>query len=334
MTQPTDGATVFLTGATGFIGGRLAAALHARGYRLRCLVRSRERAARLAGLDAELIIGDVADAAAMTQGVTGARLAYHVAGLYDVGVVDVRAMERTNVVGTQTFLAAVRSAAVPRAVHVSTTAALGPVATGEGDETSRYAGPYPSEYHRTKTAAHHLALKAQQDGAPLVIVCPAYVYGPGDEGPPAQYMRDLLRHRVPALPTKPTWFSYVHVDDVVDGLVAAGERGAVGATYVLSGEPADTNRFTHMVADIAGTWVTPLRAPSALVRLTGTLLDAVARATGRRMPISRELAAVGASGERWLHAHGRAAAELGYEARPLAAGLPETVRDVQARLGK
>jgi dihydroflavonol-4-reductase len=333
VTGQTD-PPVFLTGATGFIGGRLALALHARGRRLRCLVRRPERAGALAALGAELIVGDVADPAAMAQGVNGVAVAIHVAGQYDLGIVDIAAMERVNVEGTRVFLDACRNAGVPRAIHVSSTVALGPVPDGvaEGDETSRYNGPYPAVYHRTKTEAHQLAVEAQQQGLPLIIVCPAFVYGPGDEGPAGRYIADVLRHRLPGLSTKPTHFSYVHVDDVVAGMIAAIEKGHDGATYVLGGEYADVNRYTAMVATMAGTWVSPLRVPPAMIRLTGRLFDVVTRLAGWRMPLSRELAAAGGGGERWLHSHARSTQDLGYSPRPLAEGLPETVHDVKAQL--
>jgi dihydroflavonol-4-reductase len=323
-----------MTGATGFIGRRLAAALVARGYRLRCLVRSAERAAPLAALGAELQTGDVTDGYALERGMNGASIAFHLAAIYDVGQVDAAAMEAANVRGTALFIAALRACSVPRGVHVSSTAALGPVESGAGEELNGYSGPYPTHYHRTKAEAHQLAREAQRAAVPLIIVCPAYVYGPGDEGPAAEYMRNLLRHRIPALSTKPTYFSYVHVDDVVAGLVAAAERGRDGATYVLGGETASVNEFTARVAEQADTWVSPLRLPPWLVRLTGTLLDGVSRLTGWRMPISRELAESGATGTRWVHSDAAARAELGHAPRSLAEGLPETIRDVQARLSR
>jgi nucleoside-diphosphate-sugar epimerase len=328
------GAPVYLTGATGFIGGRLAAALHARGYRLRCLVRDPAKARVLTALGAELVVGDAADERAHAQGLDGARLAWHVAGAYALGVVDVAAMERTNVAGTAAFLAALRGASVERAVYVSTTAVLEPARAGaaEADPATVMTPPYPTQYQRTKAEAHELAVSAQRDGMPLVIACPAYVYGPGDTGPSGQYMMDVLRHRVPGLSTKPTWFSFVHVDDVVAGLVAAGERGTAGATYVLSGEHADVNRLTAMIAKEAGTWGPPLRFPPFVVKLTGSALDAVSRAAGVRLPISRELADLAATGERYTHPWALAGADLGYAPRGLASGLPETVADVRRRL--
>jgi nucleoside-diphosphate-sugar epimerase len=316
---------VFLTGATGFIGGRLAAALHARGCRLRCLVRNPTRATALRALDAELVVGDIADEAVLERGLRGAALAFHAAGRYDIGLVDEAALEHVNVAGTRAFLRALRRSTTPRAIHVSSTAALGPVAAGEGDEQSTYQGPYPSIYHRTKTAAHRMAQAAQADGVPVTIVCPALVYGPGDEGPNGRYIRDLLRHRVPGLSTRPAWFSYAHVDDIVAGMIAAGERGRSDA-YVLSGEHADVNRYTRMIVQAAGTWGPPLRIPPLLVRATGSAMDAVGRQLGVRLPISRELAEVAGTGARWVHSHARATAELDYEPRTLAEGLPDAVQ--------
>jgi dihydroflavonol-4-reductase len=324
---------VFLTGATGFIGGRLARALHARGYGLRCLVRSRERAAGLTALRAELVVGDVVDEETLRHGMHGAGVAYHLAAAYQLGRIDVAAMERTNVEGTRHFLAAAASAGVARAIHVSSTVALGPVQSGVV-EPSAWQGPHPSEYHRTKAEAHRLAESAQARGEPVIIVCPGFVYGPGDEGPPMQYIMDLLRHRVPGLSTRPTVYTYVHVDDVVDGLIAAAERGVPGATYVLGGESATVNAFTDLVGRLADTWVSPLRFPPFAVRATGTVLDAIGRLTGRRMPISRELAEVGGTGRQEDHGYERTVAELGYSPRSLAEGLPETVQDARERLSR
>jgi nucleoside-diphosphate-sugar epimerase len=323
---------VFLTGATGFIGRHLAAALTARGHRLRCLVRSPDSASALIALGAELVVGDAADEGALAEGMRGAAVAWQVAGRYDLGRVDAAAMEHVNVAGTRAFLSVLRRSAVGRGIHVSSTAALGPVVAGEGNEQSEYHGPYPSVYHRTKTEAHHMALAAQADGVPVTVVCPALVYGPGDEGPSGRYVRDLLRHRVPGLSTRPAWFSYAHVGDVVQGMIEAGIRRDVSGTYVLSGEHATVNRFTAMIVALAGTWGPPLRIPPALVRATGSVLDLVSRVSGVRLPISRELADVAATGERWVHSHARATAELDYRPRSLAEGLPETVRSVQAEL--
>ncbi len=320
----TRARTIFLTGATGFIGTRVAQLLTRRGDAVRCLVRDPSRAGALTAMGAELITGSVTDQAALMRGVEGADAAIHLAAVYDVGVVDQGAMERTNVGGTAAFLEAVAKAKTPLPLYVSTTIALGPVATGTGDEASRNHGPFSSAYERTKTEAHERALHAQQSGSPLIIVCPAYVYGPGDSGPGGRFLRDLIRKRVPGLLTNPAWFSFVHADDVAAGIVAALDGGEAGGTYVLSGENATINAFALKAAALAGVRAPLLRFPPPMARITGYVLDSISRATGARFPITRENVDTVAR-HRWLHSHAKATAELQWHPRSLDEGLPETV---------
>ena len=315
---------IYITGGTGFIGERLTRRLLERGEQARCLVRSPERAARLKQLGAELVPGDVADENAHLTGLRDANLAYHLAAIYDVGIVDRAALDRANIEGTRAFLSAVEKAKTPRVVYTSSTVALGPTRNDGEEPRDAYAGPYPSHYHRTKAEAHRLARAAQERGQPLIIVCPAFVYGPGDNGPGGRFVRDLLRRRVPGLLTAPSRLSFVYVDDVVEGLIAAGERGRVGETYILNGEAASMNEFAARVTKVGGTRPPLLRFPPALARATGVVLDAIARPTGLRFPISREAVATTSGGD-WIHGRTRAERELGYSPRSLDQGLPETV---------
>ena len=315
---------IYVTGATGFIGDRLTRRLLARGEKVRCLVRAPQRADRLQALGAELMVGDVADEQAHRDGLRDAKLAFHLAAIYDVGIVDAAALDKTNIQGTRAFLDAIEKAGTARAVYVSSNVAFGPSNRGEREPRDAYAGPYPSHYHRTKAEAHRIARAAQERGLPVVIVCPAFVYGPGDNGPGGRFVRDILRRRVPALLTRPASFSFVHVDDVVDGLIAAAERGRIGETYVLTGEAATMNEYADRVAKLGGTRAPLLRMPTALARVTGALLDVIARPTGLRFPITREAVAT-TSIDQWLHSHERATRDLGYHPRPLDQGLPETV---------
>ncbi len=329
----------FLTGATGFIGSRLARRLLAGGdgaaaatgatgatgaTRVRCWARPTSDTSALERLGAEIVRGDLLDVDGLARALAGVDVAFHLAAIYDVGIVDVRAMERTNVGGTRAFLEAVQRAGTPRAVYVSTSAALGPVPAGMGDEGTEHGPRFSSAYERTKTEAHRLALAARAGGLPLIVACPAMVYGPGDHGPNGRYIRDILAGHVPGLPLHPAWYSYVHVDDVVEGLLLAGDRAPVGSVYVLSGEPRSINDFTKEVARVAGVRAPVLRLPAFAVRMTGSLMDAVSRVTGRRLPVTRENAESSLVG-RMLHSHARATRELGWQPRPLGEGLPETI---------
>ena len=324
---------IYITGATGFIGNRLARRLLERGERVRCLVRSPQKADELQALGAELMVGDIADEQAHYDGLRDAKLAYHLAAIYDIGIVDSRALQKTNVEGTRAFLSAVEKRNTARAVYVSTTVALPPSDRGNREPHDAHTGPYPSEYQRTKADAHRLARAAQDRGLPVIIACPSFVYGPGDNGPGGRFTSDILRKRVPALLTNPGSFSYVHVDDVVDGLIAAGDRGKPGETYLLTGEGATMNEFALRIAKLGRTRPPILRFPAALAQLTGSMLDVVARPSGLRFAITREGVATIARDE-YLHTHERAKRDLGYSPRSLDQGLPETVAYAQAQLAK
>jgi len=318
------GREVFVTGATGFIGGRLAERLLERGDRLRCLVRTPSAAAHLESRGVRLIEGDIMDPVALERGLDGVGLAYHLAAIYDIGVVDEAALERTNVDGTQTFLRAIEHAGTALAVYVSTTAALAPRAVRTEDAAAAWRGPFPSIYHRTKSQAHRTARDAQERGLPLVIVCPPSVYGPGDEGPTGRLVRSAVRGRLPGLLRDPARFEYAYVDDVVQALVAAGERGRPGATYILGGEPVELNGFVERVAAVAGRSAPALHFPTGMALLGGRILDRIGRAMGKRFVMTREGVA-STAGHDWTHDDARASTELGYEPRPLMEGLPPTV---------
>lgn len=316
---------IYITGATGFIGERLARRLLARGEPIRCLVRSDHRGQTLRRLGAEVIVGEVNDVHAHRAGLRDARLGFHLAATYDIGVVDAAALQQNNVEGTRAFLTAIEQVQTPWAVYVSTTVALGPT-THATDREPRdaYDGPYPSQYHRTKAEAHKLARAAQERGVPLIIVCPSLVYGPGDRGPGGRFIKDILRRRMPGLLTTPGSFSYVFVDDVVEGLITASDQGTIGETYLLTGEGASMNDFAERVARLGGVSPPPFRFPPRLAQLTGSLLDVIARITGIRFPITREGVATSATDE-WLHTHERATRDLGYAPRSLDQGLPDTI---------
>jgi dihydroflavonol-4-reductase len=314
---------VFLTGATGFIGRRVAARLVQGGDRLVCLVRNPDNARTLTAAGAELIVGDVADPPVVARGIEGADAAIHLAGLYDVGVVDGTAMRRTNVDGTRVFLEAAAHAVIPRAIHVSSTAALGPSTEGEAPIDVEWTGPYPSVYHETKAEAHRLARAAMSAVPGLMIVCPAFGIGPGDEGPSGRFIRDLVHGRVPGLLARPGWYSWVHGDDIAEGLVLALERGTPGATYALTGENASINDFAIRVSKLAGRRPPPLRMPVGLALALGSMLDGVSRLTGARFTISRE--SVATSALRWLHDGERTRRDLGWAARRIDEVLPAVV---------
>jgi dihydroflavonol-4-reductase len=315
---------VFLTGATGLIGGRVATLLAGRGDTLACLVRESSDTSSLETIGADLIVGDVCDPIALARGLDGADVAVHAAAIYDVGVIDRAETERVNIGGTGTFLDAIMSVGTGSAVYISSTAALGPATNGVGDPERDWRGPYPSVYHRTKAEAHRLARAAAKAGTPVATISPAFGYGPGDHGPAGRFVSDLVHGRVPGLLMHPGSYSYVHVDDIAAGVVAALDRGPATDHFVLGGEIATVNEFARRVCRLAGRRPPLLRLPTWLALASGVLLDAISRITGARFTISRESIAVSA-GLRWVHPWEATREALHWNPRSLDEGLPPTI---------
>lgn len=319
---------ILLTGGTGFLGRRIVAELAPR-HELRLLVRpgsSRERFPP----EAELATGDVTDRASLERAAAGCDAVVHAAALVKI-LAPAEQFDRINVGGLENVLAAAESAGVERVVHVSSFMALGPTERGAGGELDESADVadrvWINDYERTKALADRRARRAIAEGAPLVVVYPGVIYGPGEmtEGNiVVRHILDLLHGRLPALLGKPErrW-NYVHVEDVARGVALALERAQPGTRYVTGGENVTQDRFYSLVGQLTGARIPSMRMPDAVAKASGAMMKGWARLTGGTPKLTPDLVEV--YRHDWAYRSDRAAAEIGYTWRPLEQGLTETV---------
>jgi dihydroflavonol-4-reductase len=224
---------ILITGATGFIGSHLADRLHARGHTLRAIVRKSSDKKWIARLPVDYREGDYADPAFLRAAVADAEMIYHVAG-----VTKARTREgymTGNVAVTRNLIAAVLSAntGLRRFVHVSSGAAVGPAAPGVPvDETTPF---HPiTTYGRSKMEAEK-DCRAAMGSIPLTIVRPPAVYGPRDTDV-FEFFRTMAKGIQPLIGFGEKSVSLIHVSDLVDGIILAGEHArSAGQTYFISG---------------------------------------------------------------------------------------------------
>jgi nucleoside-diphosphate-sugar epimerase len=241
---------VFVTGGSGFIGGRLIERLRADGHTVRALARSPAAAERVSALGADPVSGELGDLDGMRAGAKGCELAFHAAAtLGDWGRRE--DFERGNVQGTRNVLAARAEAGVRRFVHVGTEAALiagRPLV--DVDESAPLRPDSRALYSSTKARAEQAVVAANGDGFETIVVRPRFVWGAGDTTLlPA--MSEMVRggrfawigggrHRT----------SITHVENVVEGLLLGASRGRPGNVYfVTDGEPVVFREFvTELLA--------------------------------------------------------------------------------------
>src|SRR5580698_92227 len=116
---------VFLTGATGFVGGHVARAYAAQGAELRLLTRKTSNLAGLEGIAAETVVGDLRQPESLRSALEGCDALVHVAADYRLWVPDPAEMYKANVEGTRSLLRLAREAGVRRVVYTSSVATMG-----------------------------------------------------------------------------------------------------------------------------------------------------------------------------------------------------------------
>jgi len=263
------GGVALVTGATGFIGLRLVKTLVERGEKVKALIRQRRldyppgyEVDGFCPLDhpaVKVVYGDISDPRAISETMQGCSQIYHLAGYAKNWAPDATVFYKVNVQGLLNVIKAAQQADVERIVWTSTQLTCGPTPPGQlaTEETLPRDGLYWTDYQRSKRQAELLAFEAvQREHVPVVIVNPTRVYGPGylSEANTATRLIDLrARGRFPFLPNRGRNIgNWVYVDDVVQGLLLAMQRGRIGEKYILGGENASLREFCQAIDRVNG----------------------------------------------------------------------------------
>lgn len=315
----------FVTGGTGFIGRRVVQRLVERGYEVTCLVRSPEKAADLHEIGATLVQGDITARETMREGMTGADVVFHIAAWYEVGLPPSaqERMEQINVGGTKSVLGLAVELGIPKVVYTSTVGVLGDTHGLVVDETYQRDSAFDSAYDRTKYQAHQVAERYIAQGAPVIIVMPAGVYGPDDHSTIGTFLRFQLRRLLLIMPGADTGFSFVHVDDVAEGHVLAAEKGQVGQSYILGGDVMTAGDLLQLTARMAGLPAPLLLLNSSLVAPLRPLTEWLEGFAALPPLLSSET--LRSMGRTWWVNSAKAEQELGYTHRVIEEGMAETV---------
>ena len=267
------GSQILITGATGFIGRRLTRDLVKKGAQVRILARDRRKATALFGGAVEILVGDLADDAALTQACRGIDILYHTAGAYRFGMRQRRELWRTNVEGTEAIMRAADRACVSRIIHLSS----GGVLEKTKNEPFRLleendfpaTSPRFSAYKHSKWEAERRVLAWAGRGLPVTIASTTCPIGEGDEAPTptGRLILDFIERHFPFYCR--AGLNFIGVDDLSEGLQQAAAAGRVGERYLLSDENVWLGDFLDMLARETGLCAPKTCLPAPVVQIVG-----------------------------------------------------------------
>jgi nucleoside-diphosphate-sugar epimerase len=321
----------FVTGATGFVGGRVARQLVDAGHQVVAVVRNPSKAGDLARLGISLQQGDVTDKASMAGAMAGVDGVFHIAGWYKIGVRDKSEGQKVNVDGTRNVLELMQELRIPKGVYTSTLAVNSDTHGKLVDESYRFTGQHLTVYDRTKADAHRIAEEFIGRGLPLVIVQPGLIYGPGDTSSVRTTLIQYLKRQLPLLP-KVTAYCWAHVDDIAAGHILAMERGQAGQNTFICGPAHTLIEAVEMAQAITGIPAPRLRVGPGVLRSMAACMGAVEKVVPLPETYTYEGLRV-VAGVTYLGDDAKARRELGWNPRPLEAGLAETLEHEMKLLG-
>lgn len=297
----------FVTGASGFVGTRLVDRLLAGGWDVRAFQRGPGPVGR-PGL--ETIRGDIRDEALVASSMAGADLAIHLAAALGSSRLGEKDFLAVNAGGTKIVLEAALKAGLKRTVHFSSAGVLGHVEGNEPADEDHPMNPRDA-YDRTKLAGERIALDLASRGLDVVIIRPGWVYGPGDKRT-FKLIRAIAGGRFILAGRGEARQTPVHVDDLVEGVLLAAEKGRGGEIYNLAGRETLTVRaMAETIASACGKRIPRLRLPLGPTRLAAGLLGGAFGLFGREAPLNPSRLAF------FLHPKplriAKARAELGYD---------------------
>jgi dihydroflavonol-4-reductase len=323
------GDRVVVTGASGFIGSAVAAAVRARGAHVVAVVEPGADCRNLDAIEAERVTADVRDAAAMRAACAGARFVFHLAAIYRFWARDPRIFYDVNVGGTLNVLGAVRAAGCERLVYTSSVAVLGLESKRKGEPADETCFADISHlfgsYKRSKYVAEHEVLRACAEGLDVTIVLPTSPLGGGDVGPTptGKIVLDYLNGKMPAIAD--TALNVVHVEDLALGHIAALERGGRGRSYILGGENMPMRAILQTLAEYTTLPMPRLLIPPKLAVTAGAASTLVQGRLLRREP-RVPLEAARMSATKMIFNDERARSEIGYTSRPAREAITDSAR--------
>jgi len=314
-----------VTGATGFIGSHIARELLKSGASVRVLVRKGSDRRNLAGVDVEIVEGNILDRASISSALKTCDTLFHAAADYRLWTKNPAAMYAANVEGTENVLEAALSAGIGKVVYTSSVGTLGNPGDGTpGDEDTPVSfTDMVGDYKKSKFLAERKAESFLARGLQLVIVNPSTPVGPFDikPTPTGKIIVDFVSRRMPAY--LETGLNLIAVEDCARGHIMAAEKGRTGEKYILGNENLMLDEIFEMLSRISGIPKPRFCLPYGPILVAAWLNEAFSAVTGREPMIP--LSGVRMAKKLMFFSPKKARMELGFETTPVYDALERAV---------
>ncbi|HEX4926077.1 MAG TPA: NAD-dependent epimerase/dehydratase family protein [Bdellovibrionales bacterium] len=322
----------FVTGATGFVGTHLTAALCESGHHVIALVRPSSetmrleeaaRAAKKSGGSLQLVHGDITDYRSLKIAAEECEVVYHLAALNAATRAEMQKLSAVNVEGTRNALQAAIACKAKKFVHVSSLVAIGAARhpselVSEDSENVLFDSAVRN--FETKRRAEELVREAARlNKIWAVVVNPSMIYGPGDARKAARQGNvQVARGKVPFYTSGGV--NVIGVNDVVKGILAAANKGKSGERYILSSENLTMRELFAEIARAAGRPAPKYKMPAWLLEGAARISDAL----GAQGPLTVENIKA-ATMYHWCD-NSKARRELDFSPAPAREAIHESVR--------
>lgn len=319
---------IFITGATGFIGNKLALKLANNGETIHALCRKTSDVSTLCHPNIKIFYGDVTDYSKIAEAMHRCDYAYHLAAYARSHAKDKEEYNRINVEGTRNICDAALKTGIKKIVNTSTIVTFGPTEKKPESETiKRNENIFYTTYEHSKFLAEKVVEEYIQKGLKSTTVNPTRVFGPGlmNESNSVTIMIQMyMKGKMRAILGDGNGIgNYGYVDDMVDGHILAMEKGRVGEKYILGGDNVSYNQFFKIISDVTGKKFFQFKIPYPVALAFSKSEEMRAKLFGGNPLITPEWVKTFALD--WVYTSKKAEDELGYKYTPLKDAMHKTI---------
>ena len=313
---------IAVTGANGHVGINLCLALQEKGHYVRALNHKNDFG--LKHINVESFKGDLLNTDSLRSFLVDIEVVVHLAAKISIKGDPDGSVQKINVEGTRNILDLAIKSGIKRFIHFSSIHAFQQEPLDEVlDEMRPTVNSGAFSYDRSKAEAEKIVLASAKNGFDTIVLCPTAIIGPVDYEPSltGKAMLELYNHQIPAL--VPGGYNWVDVRDVVDGCIAAIEKGRSGEKYLLSGQWRSLKDVATLITKHTGMKTTSVVMPFWIAQVGLPFITAFSKITGSEPIYTKESLQIIKNGNRNI-SNAKARSELGFNPR----NLDDTIKDL------